>query len=122
MIEWALEAMMARILLVEDDEATRYATVKLLSSAGHEVVEAHDYRDALPVLEDGSRVDLLVVDVILPGVHGFALARMARVKHPGIKCIHVTGFDLPTSEASGPVLRKPLNDGQLLSEIATALP
>jgi CheY-like chemotaxis protein len=113
---------MARILLVDDDEATRYATAKLLAAAGHEVVQASDYRDALPILENGSRVDLLVVDVVLPGVHGFALARMARMKHRSIKCIHVTGFDLPTSEASGPVLRKPLNEGQLLSEVATALP
>ena len=121
MLEVVVGALMARILLIEDDKATRYATAKLLSAAGYEVVEANDYRDALPLLEDGSRIDVLVVDVVLPGVHGFALARMARMKHHRLKCIHVTGFDLPTSEASGPVLRKPLNDGQLLAEIATAL-
>jgi len=48
-------------------------------------------------------VDLLVVDVVLPGVHGFALARMARMKHHNIPCIYVTAHDLPTSEAVGPV-------------------
>lgn len=112
---------MARILLVDDDEAACYATAKLLRMAGYEVAEAHDYRDALPILEDHSRVDLLVIDVVLPGVHGFALARMARMKHRDIPCIHVTSFDLPTGEALGPVLRKPLDANQLLVEVAAAL-
>src|SRR6185312_8112702 len=111
---------MARLLLVADDESGRYATAKVLRHAGYEVVEAHDYRDALPLLEDHTRVDLLVIDVVLPGVHGFALARMARMKHRDIPCIYVTAHDLPTSEALGPVLRKPLDTNQLLLEVAAA--
>jgi CheY-like chemotaxis protein len=110
-----------RILVVDDDEATRYATVKLLSGAGYEAVGAHDYRDALSILEDGSPLEIAVFDVVLPHVHGFALARMAHMKRPYIKCIYMTGFDLPTGEANGPVLRKPVADGELLVEVAKAL-
>lgn len=112
---------MARILVVDDDEAARYATAKLLRATGHEVVDAFNYRDALPILER-SKVDLLIVDVVLPEVHGFALARMARMKRHDLPCIYVTGFDLPSGEAVGPVLRKPVNDEQLLAEIAKLLP
>jgi DNA-binding response OmpR family regulator len=112
---------MSRILVVDDDEAARHATANLLTRAGHEVVEAHDFRDALPILEDGTALDLLVVDVMLPEVHGFALARMARMKHPGIRCIHVTAYDVPTTEAVGPVLRKPLDPELLLAEVTASL-
>jgi CheY-like chemotaxis protein len=112
---------MPRILLVDDDEAARYAVAKLLRMAGYEVVEAHDYRDGLPVLEDHSAVDLLIVDVVLPGVHGFAFARMARMKHPYIACIYITAHDFPTSEALGPVLRKPLVENVLLAQVEIAL-
>jgi CheY-like chemotaxis protein len=106
---------------VDDDEATRYATGKLLRIAGYDVLEANDYHDALPALEDHTAVDLLIIDVVLPGVHGFALARMARMKCPSLPCIYITGHDLPTSEAVGPVLRKPLNQNQLLAEVEKAV-
>jgi len=46
---------MSRILVVGDDDAARYATAKLLATAGYKVVEAHDYHDAFPGLEDGTR-------------------------------------------------------------------
>jgi len=112
---------MARILLVDDDDAARYATARLLATAGYDVVEAHDYHDALAILEDGTSLDLLVLDIVLPEVHGFALARMARMKHHGLRCIHITGFDVPTSEALGPVLRKPLDHDLLLAEVEREL-
>jgi CheY-like chemotaxis protein len=110
-----------RVLVVDDDNATRYVTTKLLSRAGYDVVEARDYSGALSVLEDDSVVDVLFVDLVLPQVNGFALARMARMKNPRIKCIYTTGFDVPTSEAIGPVLRKPVADDVLLATVAKAL-
>jgi CheY-like chemotaxis protein len=113
---------MSRILLIDDDEVLRYATAKLLAKAGFEVVEAGDYREALPIMEDGLPLDLLVVDAMLPAVNGFALARMGRTKRPGIKCIYISAFDVPVNEAVGAVLRKPFTDGQLLAEVMKALP
>ena len=95
-----------RILVVEDDDATRCAMVRTLEAAGYEVTQAHGDRDALPVLEGDAQVDLLIVDLVMPGVNGFALARMRR---HDFKVVYVAGYDdVRTDEAIGPILRKPV--------------
>jgi CheY-like chemotaxis protein len=110
------------ILLVDDDEGFRYAAIKTLENAGFAVVGAPDYREALEVLEGDARVDLLVTDVYFPqGIHGFALARMARMRRFGLKVLYISGFDLPEVEDVGKVLRKPVSDEQLVCEVAFAM-
>jgi CheY-like chemotaxis protein len=114
--------MSGRILVVDDDEAFRYATVKMLKAAGFETVDAPDYRAALDILDEKKPLDLLVMDLLIPGVHGFALARMARMRYRSLKVVYVSAFDdIPIDEAMGPVLRKPLDDATLLAEIRKAL-
>ena len=81
---------MSRILVIEDDDATRYAMARTLEAAGYEVAQAHDYRDALPILEGEGQIDLLVVDLVVPGVNGFALARMGRIRRHDLKVVYVT--------------------------------
>ncbi len=94
---------MSRILVVEDDDATRYAMARTLEAAGYEVDQAHDYRDALPILEGKGQVDLLLVDLVMPGVNGFALARMAHLRRHDLRVIYVTGYDdIPVIEAMPP--------------------
>jgi len=115
--------MSERILVVEDNNALRYALRRELDAAGYDVAEAHDYRDALDVLEDGKRVSVLVVDLVLPGVNGFALARMARMRHHKVKIIYMTGFEnIPGAhEADGPILHKPFEPSVLLATIRDSL-
>ena len=113
--------MSARVLVVDDDDAFRYATVKMLADAGFKAVEAPDYRQALEILDDKQPLALLVMDIMVPGVNGFALARMARMRHRDLKVIYVSGFDVPTNEAIGPVLRKPIEGDALMDEIRKAL-
>jgi CheY-like chemotaxis protein len=113
--------MSARVLVVDDDDAFRYATVKLLTDAGFETVEAPDYRQALEILDDKKPLALLLMDIVIPGVNGFALARMARMRHRGLKVIYLSAFDVPTDEAIGPVLRKPVDSNVLLAEISKVL-
>jgi CheY-like chemotaxis protein len=104
-----------RILVVEDDEAMSYALARILAAEGYNVVRAHDYREALRILEDGDPVDLLLADLRLPGVNGFALARMGRMRHHDLKVIYMTAYDdFPASEALGPVMHKPLDPDALL--------
>ena len=98
--------MAARILVVDDDEAFCYAVGNMLRDAGYEVVEAHDFRDALPILEDGNSLSLMLTDIVLPGVNGFALARVARMRHFKLNIVYVSAYDVPTIEAIGPILRK----------------
>jgi DNA-binding NtrC family response regulator len=111
-----------RILVVEDDEALSYAWTRILAVGGYESVAAYDYREALRILEDGVPVALLLTDLRLPGVNGFALARMARMRHRDLKVVYVTGHDdVPAHEALGPVLRKPCDQDTLLGTVRTML-
>ena len=113
---------MARILVVDDDDATRYAMTKTLAAAGFEVAYAHGFQDALSILEDKSQVDLLLVDLVMPGVNGFALARMGRMRHHDLKVVYVTGYDaLPANEAIGPILRKPVAPDTLVMTVRREL-
>jgi len=75
-----------RVLLVDDDDGFRYAAAEALEEAGFAVSAAPDYRQALEILEGDLPVDLLVTDVYMPErIHGFALARMARMRRLGSK-------------------------------------
>lgn len=113
--------MSARVLVVDDDDAFRYATVKMLADAGFETAEAPDYRQALEILDEKRPLALLVMDIVIPGVNGFALTRMARMRHRDLKVIYVSAFDVPTDEAIGPVLRKPVDSDALMAEVRKAL-
>jgi len=114
---------MSRILLVDDEDSFLYATQKALRSAGFQVIAAPTSFEALEALERAEEpVDLLVTDLVMPnGVNGFALARMARLRRQNIKVMYVTGYDVPTIEASGKVLRKPITDDALIEEVRATL-
>lgn len=109
---------MARVLIVEDEAACRYATKKALTDAGFEAIAAAGYLRALDVICSEEPLDLLLTDIVSPnGVNGFALARMARMRRPNIKIMYMTGFDVPVDEALGKVLKKPMLDENLVDEV-----
>jgi CheY-like chemotaxis protein len=111
----SLKEVAVRILVVEDDEVSRYAITRLLTDNGFDVLQAPDFQQALTILDDGRSLDLLVTDLVLPVLNGFALARMARMRHHDLKVIYVTAYDdVPTSEAVGPIIRKPVDPDALL--------
>lgn len=111
-----------RILVVDDEESFRYAATKALEAAGFLVDAAPDYRRALELLEQGAPIDLLLTDVVMPErVHGFALARMARMRKLDLKVIYITAYDVPEVEGVGKVLRKPISSEQLVSEVRRVL-
>ena len=80
------------VLVVEDDVAVRMLIVDILGSLGYAVLEAGDAGAAIPILEDGARIDLLISDVGLPGMDGRQLAEVARRHRPGLKILFVTGY------------------------------
>lgn len=112
----------AHILLVEDEEAFRYAAAKALRESGYDVVAVPDYRDALAALESERPIDLLLTDIVMPDrVNGFALARMARMRRLDLKVLYMSAYDVPTTEAFGKVLRKPITQNELADEVRLAL-
>jgi CheY-like chemotaxis protein len=89
------------VLRLDDDETFLYTTTKILERAGFTVSPAPDVNVALEVLDSGVPIDLMVTDIYFPSrVHGFALARMARMRRLDLKVLYVTGFDAPEAEAA----------------------
>jgi DNA-binding NtrC family response regulator len=116
--------MSTNILLVEDNTAFAYVAEKALLRAGYQVKTVRSAFQALGAL-DGTTVDLLLSDVNLPDCNGFALARMARKRQPGLKVLLMTGQpDLASEEIAervGKVLAKPSDAGRIVSEVLAAL-
>lgn len=113
---------MATILYAEDDDAMRQFFEKALEKAGHHVIACSDGERALRALKfaDGA-FDLLLTDIMMPGLDGIELAKQAEILSPGIKIMFITGFaavamsDVKASEQT--VLSKPVHLRQLVSEI-----
>jgi CheY-like chemotaxis protein len=112
------------ILLVEDDDSCREALARVLRREGYAVSPAPDFRDALDILESEQRIDLLLTDIVMPNrVNGVALSRMARLRRQELKVLYMTAYNIPgiDREALGPILRKPIDDQELISEIERSL-
>ncbi len=80
------------ILVVEDEPVVRSLVVEVLNDLGYQTIEAGDATEALPSLEDGQRIDLLITDVGLPGMNGRQLADVARQHRPSLKVLFATGY------------------------------
>ncbi len=85
------EEKMARILLAEDDESMRRFLAMALSRAGHDVDDVGDGADALAAIAK-SDYQLLLADVVMPGIDGIELARRAAIMAPRLKVMFITGF------------------------------
>jgi two-component system cell cycle sensor histidine kinase/response regulator CckA len=81
------------ILLVEDDEAVRLPLKRALTRLGYTVMEATDGQDALALLEKTGRpVDLLLTDVVMPGMSGRELAAKLRERDPDLRVFFMSGY------------------------------
>jgi len=83
-----------RIVLVDDDLFVRASTSRALRARGYQVLEAVDAHDALRLLHDHSHdVDLLVTDVVMPGMDGRELVEAARSRRPSLKVLYISGYN-----------------------------
>lgn len=80
------------VLVVEDDADVRAYVVETLSSLNYSVREAANAEAALSILDDSGTVDLLLTDVVMPGMNGRALAEAAQLRRPGLKVLYMTGY------------------------------
>lgn len=82
-----------RILLVEDETAVREFARRALESKGYDVAAAASGEEALEIVQAGQRpFDILVTDVIMPGIKGGELAIELRRRYPGLKLLFISGY------------------------------
>ena len=112
---------MSRILLAEDDDSLRGFLARALERAGHEVTACADGEDAVTYLDE--QWDLLLTDIVMPGIDGIEVARQAAARHPGLRIMFITGFAavaLAANESAPPgskVLSKPIHLREIVTEV-----
>jgi len=116
------------VLVVEDEDAVRHIVRRVLEAQGYAIVEARDGNDALQVCATrGDRIDLVLSDVIMPGMGGRELARELGARRPGLEILFMSGYN-DDSELSGVdgevasgVLAKPFTAETLARQVREAL-
>jgi len=81
------------ILVVEDDAGVRGHVVEILKTLGYVVLEAQDAAVALTIIkQSGTEIDMLLTDVVMPGMNGRELANEARAMMPNMRILFMTGY------------------------------
>lgn len=112
---------MPRILLAEDDDSLRGFLARALERAGYDVVACADGDEAAAVLDQDW--DLLLTDIVMPGMDGIEVARQAAALHPDLRIMFITGFAAVAlaagskAPAGAKVLSKPIHLREIVSEV-----
>jgi signal transduction histidine kinase len=81
------------VMVIDDEPTIRMLIAEVLADGGYSAIEASDGPAGLRVLQSGTRIDLLITDVGLPGgMNGRQVADAARSLRPGLKVLFITGF------------------------------
>jgi CheY-like chemotaxis protein len=124
---------MARILVIDDDEHVREATQIVLAASGYDVVTAANGQSGIE-LARGNAVDLVLLDVFMPGMDGLTTAQAIHREHPDLPIIAVSGFmfggqcptmpyfdDMAAEAGAISTLYKPFKPADLMQAIKKAL-
>ena len=118
---------MAKILIAEDDTSMRGFLKLALEKAGHEVTVAGDGMEALDILKRRTDFNLLLADIVMPGMDGIELSQRATDMVKGMKVMFITGFaavamsnkDIEPTQAK--ILSKPFHLNDLVDQVETLL-
>jgi len=118
----------ATVLLVEDDDAVRAATRRILERCGYTVVEAPEAETALDLIRaDEIQFDVVLTDAVMPGMSGLELAELLATERPGLPLVLVSGYTEDAINRGGPLapnavfLEKPFTVHALSRTIADVL-
>jgi CheY-like chemotaxis protein len=114
------------VLVVEDEKNVREFVRAALTGHGYRVIDVDSAEAALAIVDrDGAKIDLLLIDIKLPGINGNELATRVSCRRPHTPVIFMTGcLDLMKGENEGSdsgILEKPFTVGALLSRTRAAL-
>jgi two-component system cell cycle sensor histidine kinase/response regulator CckA len=117
-----------RILFVEDEDAVRGVAARLLRNRGYEVIEACDGEEALLLAEEwAGKIDLMISDVIMPGIDGPTLLKKARCYLGSAPVMFISGYaeaefsDLLEDESGVTFLPKPIDIKTLAERVKQQL-
>jgi signal transduction histidine kinase/CheY-like chemotaxis protein len=118
----------ATILVVDDDALVRAVVTEGLKSAGHRVISCEDPTAAPAVVERLSgECDLLISDILMPGMNGDELWDRLHARYPGMRVLFMSGYDAGMLESRGattgdaPLLRKPFSVKELCARVDEVL-
>jgi PAS domain S-box-containing protein len=116
------------VLVVEDDEDLRVYISDVLRDLNYRVLSARSAQAALTILlQDDSKVDLLLTDVVMPGINGRELGRRAHQIRPGLKILYMTGYSRNAVVHQGRLdegvnlLEKPISQAKLALKVREIL-
>ena len=114
-----------RVLIVEDEAAVRDLVARVLDRAGYEVLAAEDGPAALRIVDsDPSPIDLVLSDVVMPGMSGIELVRELGVRRPDLRVLLMSGYteeSVLQPEGRIELLPKPFTDEELLARVREGL-
>ena len=115
------------MLLVEDETPLRKLLHQVLRSAGHTVLEAANGDEAFAIgIRHSGQIDLLLTDVVMPGMKGHELVDKLRARRPEITVLYMSGYDNELVDKKhlgngSSFLAKPFSPKMLLKRIHTLL-
>jgi PAS domain S-box-containing protein len=116
------------ILLVEDEDSLRTMASRILRRNGYQVAEAADGGAAIRLaVARAQRIDLLVTDMVMPGMLGHEVAGRVRAARPGLPCLFITGYAQQVLDFHGipgpdlDIVQKPFTEAVLLARVRRAL-
>jgi two-component system NtrC family sensor kinase len=115
------------VLVVEDDPDVRAYVVETLTGLDYQVRDAADAEAALKILDQPGPVDLLLTDVVMPGMNGRNLAEEALRRRPGLKVLYMTGYSRNAIvhqgrlDAGVALMQKPFSQNVLAARVRTML-
>ena len=112
----------AKVLLVEDNDQVRAFTQEVLKDLGCTVLLASDATEAISMLE-GTSVDVVLTDVVMPGMSGIELADTIKKRWGSVPVILATGYsdELVSKRPEYPSITKPFTSAHLQEALASAL-
>lgn len=116
-----------KILVVEDDAVVRRLTTRILEDSGYSVLQAALPERALDLCRDDAGISLLLTDVIMPQMNGWALAEKVRALRPGLPIVFTSGYTDDTlvghnhPERDAILLEKPVTAENLINTVRMAL-
>jgi PAS domain S-box-containing protein len=116
------------VLVVDDEAAIRDVAHRVLTSAGYQVMTAASGPEALDLLGNpGMTADVLLADVVMPGMTGEVFAARVQAARPGIRVLFMSGYEQPPAGAGGwpdpgtQVIAKPFSRAALLAKVTQIL-